>query len=43
MRRARKVDQAWNDLYTSFEYHDHYWKLLAAHYNLDLQASTSAN
>ena len=31
----RKVDEAWNDLYTSFEYHDHYWKLLDAHYKLD--------
>ncbi len=32
----RKVDEAWNDLYTSFEYHDHYWKLLEAHYKLNL-------
>ena len=32
----RKVDQAWDDLYTSFEYHDHYWKLLEAHYKLNL-------
>ncbi len=31
----RKVDEAWDDLYTSFEYHDHYWKLLDAHYKLD--------
>ena len=30
----RKLDQAWNDLYTSFEYHDHYWKLIAEHYHL---------
>ena len=31
----REVDQAWDDVYTSFEYHDHYWKLLDAHYKLD--------
>jgi hypothetical protein len=31
----RRVDEAWDDLYTSFEYHDHYWKLLDAHYKLD--------
>ena len=31
----RQVDDAWNDLYTSFEYHDHWWKLLDAHYKLD--------
>lgn len=30
----RKLDQAWNDVYTSFEYHDHYWKLIAEHYHL---------
>jgi hypothetical protein len=34
--RAR-VDHAWNDLYASFEYHDHYVQLLAKHYNLDLK------
>lgn len=32
----RQVDQAWADLYTSFEYHDHYWKLLNEHYKLNL-------
>lgn len=30
-----KVDQAWDDVYTSFEYQDHYWKLIAEHYNLE--------
>lgn len=30
------VDEAWADLYTSFEYHDHYVKLLAEHYKIDL-------
>ncbi len=32
-----KVDQAWDDLYTSFEYHDHYLKLIAEHYTVDLK------
>ena len=30
----RNLDQAWDDVYTSFEYHDHYWKLIAEHYHL---------
>ena len=30
----RRLDQAWDDVYTSFEYHDHYWKLIAEHYHL---------
>ncbi len=30
----QKLDQAWDDVYTSFEYHDHYWKLIAEHYHL---------
>src|SRR5947208_2469539 len=33
----KRVDQAWTDLYASFEYHDHYVKLLAKHYKLDLK------
>jgi hypothetical protein len=32
----KRVDDAWTDLYASFEYHDHYVKLLAAHYKIDL-------
>jgi Protein of unknown function (DUF1592)/Protein of unknown function (DUF1588)/Protein of unknown function (DUF1587)/Protein of unknown function (DUF1585)/Protein of unknown function (DUF1595)/Cytochrome C oxidase, cbb3-type, subunit III len=32
-----KVDQAWDDVYTSFEYHDHYLKLIAEHYKVDLK------
>jgi hypothetical protein len=32
----KKVDDAWTDLYASFEYHDHYVKLLAKHYKIDL-------
>ncbi len=34
--RAR-INQAWNDLYASFEYHDNYLRLLAKHYNYDLK------
>ena len=32
----KRVDDAWTDLYASFEYHDHYVKLLAQHYKIDL-------
>ncbi|MEO7650919.1 MAG: DUF1592 domain-containing protein, partial [Bryobacteraceae bacterium] len=32
--RAR-VDQAWDDLHASFDYHDNYFRLLAQHYKLD--------
>ncbi len=34
--RAR-INQAWNDLYASFEYHDNYLRLLAKHYSYDLK------
>jgi mono/diheme cytochrome c family protein len=34
--RAR-LDQAWNDLYASFEYHDNYLRLLAKHFSYDLK------
>jgi hypothetical protein len=34
--RAR-VDAAWNDLFTSFEYHNNYLGLLAEHYKFDLK------
>ncbi len=33
----RRLDQAWNDLYASFEYHDNYLRLLAKHYGYDLK------
>lgn len=33
----KRLDQAWNDLYASFEYHDNYLRLLAAHFNFDLK------
>jgi hypothetical protein len=34
--RAR-VDQAWNDLYASFAYHDNYLDLIAKHFQIDLK------
>jgi Protein of unknown function (DUF1592)/Protein of unknown function (DUF1588)/Protein of unknown function (DUF1587)/Protein of unknown function (DUF1595)/Protein of unknown function (DUF1585)/Planctomycete cytochrome C len=34
--RAR-LDDAWNDLYASFEYHDNYLRLLAKHFAFDLK------
>ena len=34
--RAR-VDNAWNDIYASFPYQDHYLKLIAEHYKVDLK------
>ncbi|WP_321472850.1 DUF1592 domain-containing protein [uncultured Paludibaculum sp.] len=39
--RAR-LDQAWNDLYSSFEYHDSYLRLLAAHFKYDLKGRLMA-
>jgi len=39
----KRLDFAWADLLTSFEYHDAYLALLAAHYNLDLKGRTIAN
>ncbi|MBI1763912.1 MAG: DUF1592 domain-containing protein [Acidobacteria bacterium] len=33
----KRLDQAWNDLYASFEYHDNYLRLLAKHFKYDLQ------
>jgi Protein of unknown function (DUF1592)/Protein of unknown function (DUF1588)/Protein of unknown function (DUF1587)/Protein of unknown function (DUF1585)/Protein of unknown function (DUF1595) len=32
-----KLDQAWNDLYASFEYHDNYLRLLANKFKVDLK------
>src|SRR5262249_26377961 len=32
-----RLDQAWNDLYASFEYHDNYLRLLASHFSFDLK------
>ena len=33
----KRLDQTWNDLYASFEYHDNYLRLLAKHYGVDLK------
>jgi len=33
----RRLDQAWNDLYASFEYHNNYLRMLANHYGYDLK------
>ncbi len=33
----RRLDQAWNDLYASFEYHDNYLRLLAKHFGVELK------
>lgn len=32
-----RLNQAWNDLYAAFDYHDSYLRLLAKHYNYDLK------
>jgi Protein of unknown function (DUF1592)/Protein of unknown function (DUF1588)/Protein of unknown function (DUF1587)/Protein of unknown function (DUF1595)/Protein of unknown function (DUF1585) len=40
--RAR-LDHAWNDLYSSFEYHDNYLRLLAKHYGIDLKGKGIAS
>jgi hypothetical protein len=32
-----RLDQAWNDLYASFDYHDNYLRLLAQHFGVDLK------
>ncbi|MDQ3010206.1 MAG: DUF1592 domain-containing protein [Acidobacteriota bacterium] len=40
-KRAR-LDNAWNDLYASFEYHDNYLRLLAKHYGYDLKGKGTA-
>lgn len=38
-----KLNQAWNDLYSSFEYHDNYLRLLAKHFNYDLKGKGIAD
>lgn len=37
-----KLDQAWNDLYASFEYHDAYLRLLANKFKVDLKGKSIA-
>jgi mono/diheme cytochrome c family protein len=39
----RRLDQAWNDLYASFEYHDNYLRLLAKHFGHDLKGKGIAD
>jgi hypothetical protein len=39
----KRLDHAWNDLYSSFEYHDNYLRLLAKHYNYDLKGKGIAD
>jgi len=38
-----KLDQAWNDLYASFEYHDAYLRLLANKFKVDLKGKSIAD
>lgn len=37
-----KLNQAWADLYTSFDYHENYFRLLAQHYKVDLKGQQLA-
>ena len=39
----RKLDQAWDDLQSSFDYHDQYLKLLAEHFKLTLKSKKIAD
>jgi mono/diheme cytochrome c family protein len=38
----KRLDDAWNDLFSSFDYHDTYLRLLAKHYRHDLKDQTIA-
>ena len=38
-----KLDQAWNDLFASFEYHDSYLRLLANKFKVDLKGKSIAD
>jgi mono/diheme cytochrome c family protein len=38
-----KLDQAWNDLHSSFDYHDQYLQLLADHFKLTLKSKKMAD
>lgn len=38
----KRLDQAWNDLYASFEYHNNYLRMLAKHYGYDLKGDDIA-
>src|SRR5208283_3351226 len=38
-----RLDNAWNDVYASFPYHDNYIRLLAQHFNYDLKGRKMAD
>lgn len=38
-----RLDNAWNDVYASFPYHDNYLRLLAQHFNYDLKGKKMAD
>ncbi len=38
----KRLDAAWNDLFSSYEYHDTYLNLLASHFKYDLKGQTIA-
>lgn len=39
----KRLDDAWNDVYASFPYHDNYLRLLAQHFNYDLKGKKMAD
>ncbi|HEY4084848.1 MAG TPA: DUF1592 domain-containing protein [Bryobacteraceae bacterium] len=39
----KELDQAWNDVFAAFPYHDNYLRLLAQHYKYDLQNKKMAD
>lgn len=39
----RRLDNAWNDLHASFDYHDNYVRMLAQHFALDLKGKRAAD
>jgi hypothetical protein len=39
----KQLDQAWNDVFAAFPYHDNYLRLLAQHYKYDLQNKKMAD
>jgi hypothetical protein len=39
----KRLDNAWNDLYASFSYHDNYLQMIAAHYKIDMKGKTIAD
>ncbi|HVY93157.1 MAG TPA: DUF1592 domain-containing protein, partial [Bryobacteraceae bacterium] len=39
----KQLDEAWNDVFAAFPYHDNYLRLLAQHYNYDLKGKKMAD